>query len=149
MESNSDAQSALDHISSARQEMVAPARGETTYGIVYALVAGIFVASQGIDGVWGIFLLIVTVAALIGLIVWWQRSHGWWVSGYSPRRARWVALGMIPVLLALAAWSYLADSMWISALAGLIAAGVALAGNAVWMRVWRAEVKAEMAPSAS
>ena len=78
------------------------------------------------------------------MVQWWRKRFGWWVSGYSPKKARWVAFGMVAIMLplmGLSLWTRLGDGpAWLPLLAAGLAWLVAVIGGRLWMRVYRKEL---------
>lgn len=134
---------ALAAIEAARAEIPGSARYPVAYDLVYGGACALLVAAQGMPRPWDFVALGVSLAAFVLMIRWWRTKLGWWVSGYSPRRARWVAIGLAAGLLGLmglSAWGRHAgpDGLW------MVSAGVgfaaAIVGSRIWMRVWRREL---------
>ena len=96
-----DPQEALDAIASARKAVPGEMKCPLSYDIAYGLCYGLLVAGQGLPTPWSALILVVSLAGLAGLIQWWKQKHGWWVSGYSPGRARLAAIGLAVVLMGL------------------------------------------------
>ncbi|GAA4190405.1 hypothetical protein GCM10022219_07720 [Microbacterium oryzae] len=138
-----DAASQLGRLASVRDDYAVGKRGEGWYHVALGVAAGVLITAQGMDQPWGILVTLAFLLSIPAFITWWRREHGWWVSGYSPRRARWVAAATGLVLVACLAWSYLAPSIWGSLWAGFVAALVVAALGFAWMAVWRREVRSE------
>lgn len=136
-----DAAEQLRRLASARNDYASAKRGEGWYHVALGAATGAMITAQGMPQPWGILVTLVFLLSIPTFIAWWRRSHGWWVSGYSPRRARWVAIGMALALVACAVWSYLSSSIWGSVSAGMLAAIVVAAMGFAWMAVWRREVR--------
>jgi len=145
MESNerADAAAQLGRLASVRDDYAVGKRGEGWYHIALGVAAGAMITAQGMAQPWGILVTLAFLLSIPAFIAWWRRQHGWWVSGYSPRQARWVAVAMGLALAACLAWSYLAPSIWGSLCAGVVAATIVAALGFAWMAVWRREVHSE------
>jgi len=77
------------------------------------------------------------------MIMWWRTKFGWWVSGYSPKRARWVAFGLLAVflgLIGLSLYGRLVGPWWLFMVSGALGFVAAIAGSRIWMSVWRREL---------
>lgn len=120
--------------------------GEGWYHALLGVGAGLAVVSQGLLTPWSIVLPLAFILTIPLFIHWWRTSHGWWVSGYTPRRARWVAAVLICVMLGLAVLSLTAHSLWVSIAAGVATAVIVTALGFVWMRVWRKGLRTTDAP---
>src|SRR4051794_35382633 len=92
---------ALASIQAARSSVVANTTYPAWYDALYGGVCGLLVASQGMPTLWGLIVLPVALGGLAVMVMSWRKKFGWWVSGYSPRRARWVAFGLVGVFLGL------------------------------------------------
>lgn len=72
------------------------------------------------------------------LMAWWKRSHGWWISGMTPRSTGWVTGLLVLVLGGALLSSFLIDSLWVSAGLAVATVVVVTVLGGIWMRVWRA-----------
>ena len=115
------------------------------YDAGYAASCALLVAGQGLGTAIG--LLSTGLAVLIlGIIVRkWQAETGVWVNGYSPKRARWAAYGMVVVqlgLMGLSLWLGRVEGIvWVSLVCGALAAVLGVVGMRVWMHLYRKDVK--------
>lgn len=115
-----------------------------TYNVVSAAICGLMVASQGLQKPWSIVALFVTLAVLGACAQWWKTRRGWWVNGYSPKRAGRVAYGMAAMLLVLIGvtiWARGAGIVWMPMATGAAAFVGSILGGALWMRVWKRELQ--------
>lgn len=142
-----DPREALAAIQATRSGVAGPPEAHIGYDLLYGTSCALLVAGQGLAAPWSLLVLGLALAGLGLLVVSWRRRFGWWISGYSPPRARWVAIGMVAVFLGLMGiaiygrangpdWLYLA-----AAGAGFV---TAIAGSRLWMRVWRAELAGQV-----
>ncbi len=114
-----------------------------TYDLAYGGACALLAAGHGMPRPWDIVALALVFGALIWMIVWWRKRFGWWVSGYSPRRARWVAFALAALLVGLIGLSLYGryvgpDWLWIVSCA--VAFLAAIGGSRLWMRIWRKEL---------
>lgn len=143
MTQNPNPQEALASIRDARAGVAPPTNYPVAYDLFYGLVCGLLVAGQGMPRPWSFIVLIVSLCGLAAMVMWWRKTHGWWVSGYSPRRARWVAFGMLAVFLGLIGVTlygrYVGPS-WLFIPSGVLGFVAAIAGSRLWLHVWRRDL---------
>ena len=92
---------------------------------------------------WSSICLVVALAGLAFSVHWWRGKYGWWINGYSPKRARWVAIGLAGVLIALMGVSLYGKYVgpdWLFLVSGGVAFVASILGGRVWMAVWRREL---------
>jgi len=136
-------QEALAAIREARADLAAPANYPVGYDLLYGAVCGLLVAGPGAPHPWGVIVLPVAMAGLALMITSWRAKFGWWVNGYSPKRARWVAFGLAAVFLGLVLLSLYGRGSgpdWLFLISGGLGFVLAIAGSRLWMRVWRKEL---------
>lgn len=134
---------ALASIQSAREGLARSGDYPFGYDIAYGLICGLLVAGQGMPRPWSFIVLPVALGGLAALVIWWRKKYGWWVSGYSPARARWVAFGMMAVFLALIGLSIYGKfegPEWLYLVSGGLGFVSAVAGGRLWLHVWRKEL---------
>lgn len=144
MNNSPDPVEALAAIREARASVTDDMKYPFTYDLAYGAVCGLLVAGQGLPLPWSILVLAVSMAGLALIVQKWRSRFGWWISGYSPVRARWVAFGMVALFVALvgaSVWGRFAGLWWISLATGSIGFVAAIAGSRLWMRVWKAELE--------
>lgn len=134
---------ALASIQAARSGLAPPKTYPAGYDLAYGLVCGLLVMGPGLPTPWSMLVLVLALSGLAGLIMWWRRTQRWWVSGYSPRRARWVAIGMATLfilLIGLSIYGRRVGPEWLLLVSGGLGFVSAIVGSRVWMRVWRREL---------
>ncbi|MEH6697128.1 MAG: hypothetical protein V7672_00360 [Brevundimonas sp.] len=143
MTQDADPKDALASITSARAGMTDQISYPLAYDLMYGAVCGLLVASQGLQLPWSAACLVVALAGLAYAVHWWKRRYGWWVNGYSPKRARWVAMSIAAVLIALmgvSIWGKYAGFGWMPLATGAAGFVAAIVGGRLWMHVWKREL---------
>lgn len=138
---------ALASIRAARKGVAPTTDYPFGYDLVYGAICGLLVAGQGMPHPWSFIALAVSLAGLFGMIAWWRKKMGWWVSGYSPKRARWVAFGMFAVflsLIGLSAYGRYVGPSWLFLVSGAFGFVAAIVGSRLWLGVWRKELAEEV-----
>ena len=136
-------QEALASIQAAREGLAQPTAYPIGYDLLYGAVCALLVAGQGMPDPWRFIALPIAMAGLVLMIVGWRKTFGWWVSGYSPKRARWVAFGLGAVLVGLISLSLYGRYVgpdWLWMVSGGLGFVASIAGSLLWMRVWRKEL---------
>lgn len=136
-------QEALASIQAARRSVAPDTAYPLWYDAVYGGACGLLVASQGMPTPWSMVALALACSGLALMMTAWRKRFGWWVSGYSPRRARWVAFALLAVflgLLGLSLYGRFVGPWWLFIVSGVIGFVVAIAASRLWMRVWRKEL---------
>ena len=134
---------ALASIQAAREGLAQPTAYPIGYDLLYGAVCALLVAGQGMPDPWRFIALPIAMAGLVLMIVGWRKTFGWWVSGYSPKRARWVAFGLAAVFVGLILLSLHgrgAGPDWLFLVSGGVGFVAAIAGSRLWMHVWRKEL---------
>ena len=134
---------ALASIRDARAGLAPPADYPLAYDLAYGAICALLVAGQGLPQPWSTIVLPIALAGLAGLVLWWRKKYGWWVSGFSPRRARWVAFGLVGVFLALIGMTLYgrgAGPDWLYLVSGGIAFIAAIVASRLWLRAWRRDL---------
>lgn len=126
-------------VGQAQDHLEPPRRFAITYDVLFSIVCGVFVGGQALQGQIRPFVTVVVLLSFIALMAWWRRRLGWWVNGYTPRRARWIACAMLIPLLGLAYWAWAMPTPWVALTAGITGAAVAFAASRLWARAWRRE----------
>jgi len=140
------AQEALNSIRATREETLGKMdHWPWWYDVGYALSCALLVAGQGVGTVVGLISTAIALAILITIMRRWQAETGVWVNGYSPKRARWAAVGLASLLMALLAISLwfgrIEAVVWVPFVCGAVAAVLGLIGMRVWMRLYRSDVQ--------
>lgn len=117
------------------------------YDVVYGLICAGIVASLGFPAPWGSMIVVFCMLGLVLMVQWYRKQTGVWTSGLSPRRARWVALGLGFVLVCLCVGSLILtrryDLWWAPFATGAAAGLIAVVASRLWMRVYRRELEEE------
>jgi len=122
----------------------AVSRNSRTYDLIYSTIAGLMVAGQAMPMPVNILASAAACVAFGLLARKWAQRTGVFVSGVSPKRARWVAFGMgaVFVVLMLASMYFgRTDRAWLGIPMGVVAFLLAGAGTRLWGRVFRAETR--------
>lgn len=119
-------------------------RDTWSYDLPYSLFAAAIVGGLGLPVPFNILVPMVAGAALLGLAWGWARKHGVWISGTTPRHARWVAAGLGVVIAALVVAAIFARLQGGGIGFSLAMAGAAFIAAVVGSRWWRAIYRHEM-----
>ena len=137
---------AVDRTRAALLERIA--WGSWRYDLTYSVLAAGVVMSQALPPPLNVLADAVVIVSLAALARWWRARTGVWISGVTPRRARWVALaigllaGAAAIATAIAARQ---GQAWIALVLGPVIGVLALGGSRLWRRVHRDEVQAGVA----
>ena len=144
MTNDPTAAEALASIETARGALGDRLQVHWSYDLFYGLACGLLVAGQGLPQPYAVLTVPVAMGALALMVRWWKAKTGFWVNGFSPRGARWVALGLGALLVSLMLGSlYLtrvADLWWGPLVTGGIATIVAIFASRMWMRAYRRDL---------
>lgn len=138
-----DPREALEAIAEARRSVPGDMKYPLAYDFLYGSCCGLLVAGQALSQPWSVLALAVALAGLFFMIHSWRKRQGWWVNGYSPRRARWVAIGLATVLIGLmglSIWGRVSGVAWTPLATGVAGFIAAVAGGRIWMHVWKREL---------
>ena len=148
MSDNLNPVQSLDAIRESRLRM---ARSLETYPKIYDwLFAGLFgvlVAWQGLPQQWAVFGIFLTLGFAIWAQRWWKKRFGWWVDAYTPKKARWVAFAMVPLLVALmggSLWGREYGPWWLCLVTGALSVPLTIFFARWWARVWKRELEQDL-----
>ena len=135
---------ALDSIRRAQAAVAERlSRGSWAYDMSYAFVLAAMIASCAVTMPLGGALFIGSLAVLLLQGLLWARRTGMWLSGITPKRARWVAYGLTACIVPLAVINLIWETeTWpiaipvATTIAGFV---MSVAGSRLWWRVYRAE----------
>lgn len=134
---------ALAAIQAARVDVPGAVDYPIGYDLLYGGACALLVAGQGMPQPWSFIVLPIAMAGLALMVAGWRKRFGWWVTGYSPKRARWVAIGLGLVLLGLIGLSLYGRGVgpdWLFLVSGALGFFASIAGSRLWMHVWRKEL---------
>lgn len=113
------------------------------YDLIYAGIVGVMVASPGLPDPFNTVLIVFCTVALVLLMRGWANRTGLWVTGVTPPRARWVAVGLGGLLMLFMLGGLMLTKThgmaWVTPILGLVAAGLAFGASRLWWRVYRKE----------
>ena len=136
---------ALDSIRRSRAAVAdRVAKNSKTYDLIYSSIAAVMVAGQAAPFPFNVMASTGACVAFVFLARKWAQKTGVFVSGVTPKRARWVAfaMGAVFVVLMLASlWSGRAHREWLAIPLGVVAFLLAGVGSRLWLRVFRAETR--------
>lgn len=128
------------------------ATGSWRYDLIYAALAATMIGAQALDQPFAVLGTSVSIGGLASLFGWEARRTGVRLTGVSPRRARWVAIGLGLVFGAMMLGVVAVKNdlgldlpllpTALAAMAGAFA--VALAGSRLWRRVYTAEMRGRL-----
>lgn len=143
---NQTPQDALASITAARAGIVKDTRYPLSWDLGYGAICGAMVGGQALPTLWAGLVLVFAMAGLVLATQAWRKEMGYWVNGYSPRRARWVAIGLAVVLIALmgvSLWFRFNGMHWGGLITFALGFTAAVVGGRLWMRTWKAELAEE------
>ncbi len=136
---------ALASIREARASVVRTMDYPFGWDILFGLIVAVMVAGQGLPAQWHNLVLIFSLLGLFWMMKWWRDRFGWWVNGYAPKKARWVAYGMAAILfgcMGLSLWTRLFDGpVWGPIAGGVVAFVTSIVSGRWWMAVYRKELE--------
>lgn len=117
------------------------------YDALYAVGAGGMVASQVLPTPLSTLGIFACVGLLVVYATVWKRKVGVWVSGITPRRARWVAIsgGLTAAILMIVSMVCMREfGLWqVPLILGAVTMVAAFFINRLWVRVYRRELEAD------
>jgi len=143
VESQSPAE-ALEAIRSTRARLAGHvSKASWNYDVKYAALVGGMVAGQGLPFPWHLVATGVFVLLLVLLLRGWVQRTGVMVTGVSPPKARWVAIGF-GLLMAVAMVGVLLGTrktgLWLIPVGGgLVSAVLALISSRLWWKIYADE----------
>ncbi|CAN5353097.1 hypothetical protein BH09PSE1_BH09PSE1_27960 [soil metagenome] len=138
---------ALEAIRQSRnqvRETVRDQKGASRYALIYSAIAAVMVGGQVLSMPLNVLCSAGGAVALALLARSWSQRTGVWVSGVTPGKARWVAIGLGALMLALmlaAVWAGQAGRLWAGLPLGALAFFLAWGGSVLWVRVFLAETR--------
>lgn len=112
------------------------------YDLGYGGATGLMVGGQALPAMYGLACTVIGLAVIVLIVRKWTDRTGFWVNGYSPKNARWVAFGLAGVLIALMIGAMATRGngpVWAPLAFGLVAGALAILGSRIWTRVYIAE----------
>lgn len=147
MTNESDPRAALAEIAAARGRMLESMEAyPPAYDWAFALGVGVMVVWPGLPGDWSLFVVAFALGYVLWARRWWKKRFGWWVDAYSPPRARWIAVGMSAVLVALmlgSLWGREHGPWWLCLVMGALAVPVTVISGRWWAAVWKRELRGD------
>lgn len=115
--------------------------------VLYGASCAGIVAGAGLPSPIGMTVTAVSICGLAVMVRVWQKQTGVWISGLSPKRARWVSISLgvllVGLLIASLASGRMVGHWWPSIVFGLVAGVGSVVASRVWMRVYRRELAEE------
>lgn len=112
------------------------------YDLGYGGATGLMVGGQALPTIYSLACTAIGLAVIVVIVRKWTDRTGFWVNGYSPKNARWVAFGLAGVLIALMVGAVATRGngpAWAPLAFGLAAGVLAIIGSRIWTRVYIAE----------
>lgn len=135
---------ALDAIRTSRAQLaVHVSKASWAYDLKYSALVGGMVAGQGLPSPWQLVSTGVFILLLVLLLRGWVQRTGVMVTGLTPPKARWVAIGfgllmgavMVGVLIGMRK-----TGLWLIPVGGgLVSAVLALISSRLWWKVYADE----------
>lgn len=136
---------ALEAIRKSRTVVAgAVAHNSKTYDLIYSSIAAVMVAGQVLPFPLNVLASTGGAVAFAVLARKWAQKTGVFVSGVTPKRARWVAFGMgavFVVMMLAALWAGRTHRLWMGIPLGVVAFLLAGVGSRLWLRVFQAETR--------
>lgn len=135
---------ALASIQAARAEIGRDFDYPVWWDIAYGAVLAAMVAGQALPMPWQSMVFVFSIVGLVFMVQWWRKRFGWWVNGYSPRRAgkvAWALVAFMMAMMGLALWTRLFDGpAWAPWVAGALTWVVASVSGRLWMRAYHRDL---------
>ena len=134
---------ALASVRASREGVAGRLQYPWWYDAIYAGSAGGLVAGQALPSPGPVLTSLACVLALTLMYRAFTQRTGVSVTGLTPRRARWVALGLMVALIVLVlAAMRVGENVWWAPLAlGAVAAAVAYVASNLWLKVYRIDLR--------
>jgi len=114
------------------------------WDVVGGIPIAIMVGGQGLPPPWSTLTVVFGLLGVVWSMNAWKARFGWWVNGYSPRKARWVSFALVALIMPLmlaGLWTSLWDGpRWLPLVNAVIAWIIMAIGSRVWMKVYRREL---------
>ena len=144
MTQDPDPREALASIQAARAEIGRDLDYPVWWDIAYGGILAAMVASQALPMPWQGVVFVFCMVGIVFSVQWWKKTFGWWVNGYSPRRAgrvAWALVAFLFVMMGLALWTRLYDGpAWAPWVAGALTWVVSAVSGRLWMRAYRKDL---------
>ena len=143
MTQDQDPHEALASIQAARAEIGRDLDYPIGWDFVYGGVLAAMVASRGLPSPWNNMVFIFTLLAVVLMVQWWKKRFGWWVNGYSPRRAgkvSWALVAFMFVMMITVFWANKEGVWWVPLAAGFATWIVAGFSGRLWIRAYRKDL---------
>ncbi len=117
--------------------------GGWLYDTAYSVLVATMVGGWALPAPANYIVFGVSTLLLVVLMRVWMNHYGVWLSGTSPKNARWIAWGLAPLYLGLLVINLIAQdkgwALWIPFTATSAAFVVAFGGSRLWRAVYRRE----------
>lgn len=144
MTQDPDPHEALASIQAARAEIGRGLDYPIWWDFAYGGILAVIVASTGLPAPWNTTVFIFCMLGVVLMVQWWKKKFGWWVNGYSPRRAgkvAWVLVAFMMVMMGLGLWTRLFDGpAWAPWVAGALTWIVAGFSGRLWMNAYKKDL---------
>ncbi len=113
------------------------------YDLLYGGVCALLVAGQGLPQPWAVLTVPIALGALALMVRWWKNRFSFWVDGFQPKGARWVAVVVGVLFAALTIGSLVGREkgiLWLPLATGAVAFVGAVVGGRWWMAVYRRDL---------
>ena len=144
MTQDPDPHEALASIQAARAEIGRDLDYPVWWDFAYGGILAVIVASLGLPAPWNTTVFIFCMLGVVLMVQWWKKKFGWWVNGYSPRKAgkvAWVLVAFMMVMMGLGLWTRLWNGpVWMPWAAGAATWIVAGFSGRLWMNAYKKDL---------